>query len=342
MSSQIALPRLLQEFFRSHLISRRGVSRNTLHAYRDSIRFLILFAASRAGCQVARLSLDNLDRRTVLAFLDHMEKNRRNSASTRNARLAAIHSFFRFVSEEEPSAIEVSRHVLSIPYKRTPFLKATCLDRDEVDHILSLIDRKHSAGRRDAALLQFLYNTGARAQEVVDLCLPAVRLSAPAQVRILGKGRKERLCPLWTETATLIRHMLRDRGLQGDEDAPLFVNAAGRPLSRFGLRYIVRTRVAAAAPSRPTLAAKRVTPHTFRHTTALHLLQSGNEINVVRNWLGHASLETTHAYVEIDMSMKKAALEASVALQRLGDIGWIPPPVPTPGGPRKEMSHAAL
>jgi site-specific recombinase XerD len=160
------------------------------------------------------------------------------------------------------------------------------------------------------ALLQFLYNTGARAQEVVDLRLPAIRFDQPPQVRLFGKGRKERLCPLWPETAELLSIMLRDRGVQAAEDVALFVNSNGHSLTRFGLLHIVHERVKVAALSRPALSKIRITPHTFRHSTALHLLQSGVELNVVRCWLGHASIETTHGYIEVDLQMKRAAIEA--------------------------------
>jgi len=290
------------------------------------MRLLLLFAAVRSGHKVANLVLDDISRKTVLAFLDHLEKARRNSASTRNARLAAIHSFYRFTSEEEPSSLDVCRQVLTIPYKRTPCRTVTCLDREEVEHILRLIDRRDAVGRRDAALLHFMYNTGARAQETADIRLPALRLNAPAQVRILGKGRKERLCPLWSETTALIHDTLRDRKLTGQEDVHLFLSAAGRPLTRFGIRYIVRSRVGSATKSQLSLARKRITPHTMRHTTALHLLQSGVELNVVRNWLGHASIETTHAYVEIDMRMKKAALDACGPIRtKQGRPRWTEP-----------------
>jgi site-specific recombinase XerD len=305
-----SLADLIQAFFRRHLIATRGVSPHTVHAYRDAIRGLLTFAAARCSRSVVELSVDDLGRDTVLAFLDHLEQQRINSAATRNARLAAIHSLQRFIAVEDPTALAVCQQVLSIPYKRTPSRAVTCLARADIEHLLTSIDRSTVLGRRDVALLQFLYNTGARAQEVVDLQLPAVRFDAPAQVRLLGKGRKERLCPLWAETVNLLRAMLRDRETRVDEDVSLFVNAAGRPLTRFGLGHIVQTRVAAASISRPTLAKVRVTPHTFRHTTALHLLQSGVELNVVRSWLGHASIETTHAYIEIDLEMKRAAIEA--------------------------------
>jgi site-specific recombinase XerD len=305
-----SLANLIQTFFRHHLVATRGVSPHTLHAYRDAIRRLLTFAAGRHRCEVVHLALDDLARDTVLAFLEYLEQQCGNAAVTRNARLAAIHALFRFIAVEDPTALAVCQQVLAIPSKQTPSRAVTCLARPDVEHLLASIDRSTARGRRDVALVQFLYNTGARAQEVVDLRLPAVRFDAPAQVRVLGKGRKERLCPLWAETIDLVRAMLRDRGVRLTDDVPLFVNATGRVLTRFGLGHIVHQRVAAAAVSRPTLANIRITPHTFRHTTALHLLQAGVDLNVVRSWLGHASIETTHAYVDIDMEMKRIALEA--------------------------------
>jgi len=306
----VALAELIQTFFRRHLIGTRGVSPHTIHAYRDAIRGLLTFAAARGHRAVVDLSLDDLGRGTVLAFLEYLEEQRGNTAGTRNARLAALHSLYRFIAAEDPATLAVCQQVLGIPYKRTPARPVTCLARADVEHLLGAIDRSTARGRRDVALLQFLYNTGARAQEVVEVRLPAVRFEAPAQVRLLGKGRKERLCPLWAETIALLRAMLTDRGVRPDTDVPLFVNATGRPLTRFGLRHIVRRRVAAAAVARPILAKTRISPHTFRHTTALHLLQAGVELNAVRSWLGHASIETTHAYIEVDLQMKRAALDA--------------------------------
>jgi site-specific recombinase XerD len=257
------------------------------------------------------LTLDHIGRDTVLAFLEHLEQQRGNAAVTRNARLAAIHSLYRFMAAEDPAALYVCQQVVAIPYKQVPTRSITCLPRTDIEHLLSTINRSSALGRRDVALLQFLYNTGGRAQETVDVRLPAVRFDAPAQVRLFGKRRKERLCPLWPETIELLRAMLKDRNTRSmTEDVPLFLNAAGRPLTRFGLRHIVQTRVAAATILRPTLARTRISPHSFRHATALHLLQSGVELNVVRSWLGHASIQTTHAYIEIDLEMKRAAIEA--------------------------------
>ncbi len=311
MNIRKSLPRLLQDFFCVHLIAQRNLSQNTVYAYRDTIVLLLRFAAVRAQRDVAVLEFSHLDRDVVLGFLTHLENGRGNSVRTRNTRLAAIHSFFRYVATEEPACIGLCRAILGIPFKRGVDATFSCLDRMEVEHLLAIPDRTQAVGRRDGALLWFLYNTGARAQEVVDVRIPAVRFSSPAQVRIFGKGRKERLCPLWPETVTLLLDMIRDRGINEESDEPLFLNAARRPLSRFGLRHIVRTYAVRAAATCPSLVTKRISPHTFRHTTALHLLQNGVELNVVRSWLGHASIETTHRYVEINMEMKRAALAAA-------------------------------
>lgn len=314
------LARLLQDFFRIHLVARRNVSPHTLRAYRDALVLLLRFAAGGKGRDVTTLELTDLDRDTVLAFLDGLEASRGNSVRTRNARLAALHSFFRYVAAETPAVAAQCQAVLGIPFKRGDHGTVSCLDRAEVEHLLAAPDRKTRKGRRDVALLWFLYNTGARAQEVVDVRVADVRFSAPAQVRLRGKGRKERLCPLWPETITLLQQMLRDRRVADYASEPLFLSTAGRPLTRFGLRHIVRECVARAGATCPGLPAKGISPHTFRHTTALHLLQSGVELNVVRSWLGHASIETTHAYIEIDIEMKRAALAATSR--------------PTPGRPR--------
>ena len=305
------LPRLLQDFFRKHLVDQRNLSPHTVGAYRDTLVLLLRFVAARISCDVAALDLMALDQPTILAFLEDLEVTRGNGIRTRNARLAAIHSFFRYVAAEEPAAADLCRTVLGIPFKRAPQPVLTCLTREEITHLLAAPDTTGPRGRRDAALLWFLYNTGARAQEVVDVCRPALRLSSPAQVRLQGKGRKERLCPLWDETVQRLRDMLRDRHGAEERDEPLFLNAAGRPLTRFGLRYIIRQCVTKGATDCPQLATKPISPHTFRHTTALHLLQSGVDLNVVRCWLGHASIETTHGYVEIDIEMKRAALAAT-------------------------------
>ena len=322
-----SLPRLLQDFFRVHLVARRNLSQHTVRAYRDTLVLLLRFAAARTERGVSALELTCLDTPTVLAFLEDLEANRGNGIRTRNHRLAAIHSFFRYVAAEEPAAAALCQAVLGIPFKRGTQSAITCLSREEIGYLLDAPDCSQPDGRRDAALLWFLYNTGARAQEVIDVRLPAVRFSAPAQVRLLGKGRKERLCPLWPETVERLRHTFRDRQTDEKADEPLFLNAAGRPLTRFGLHFIVRRCVTRVAASYPELARKIISPHTFRHTTALHLLQSGVELNVVRAWLGHASIDTTHAYVEIDMDMKRAALAATTPQKGRSKPSWRQPDI---------------
>lgn len=322
-----SLPRLLQDFFRIHLVARRNLSQHTVRAYRDTMVLLLRFAAARAGHSVTALDLTCLDRPTVFAFLEDLETTRGNGIRTRNHRLAAIHSFFRYVAAEEPAAAALCQGILGIPVKRGTQSTITCLSREEIGYLLDAPDCSQPDGRRDAALLWFLYNTGARAQEVADVHLPAIRFSAPAQVRLMGKGRMERLCPLWSETIQRLRHMLRDRLTDEKADEPLFLNAARRPLTRFGLRFIVRQYVNRVAASHPEVVSKSISPHTFRHTTALHLLQSGVELNVVSAWLGHASIETTHAYMEIDMDMKRAALAATTPQEGHNKPSWRQPDI---------------
>jgi site-specific recombinase XerD len=319
--------RLIQNFFRVHLIGRQNVSPNTVASYRDTFRMFLPFAARyEAHGHATGITMDHLGREAVLAFLEQLERDRQNCPSTRNARLAALRAFFRFAAIEDPTAEHVAQQVLSIPWKRTTTRVVAFLDRQEVEEILQTVNRQTPAGRRDAALLHFLYNTGARAQEVIDLNVSRLRLAPPFQVLVMGKGRKERLCPLWPETAQLVKDMLRDRQVNAENDVPLFVNARGHRLTRFGLEHIVRVHVAQAAKTRPSLICKRITPHTFRHTTALHLLQSGVEMNVVRSWLGHASIETTHGYVEIDMQMKREALKACQPVKPTGrHPRWLQP-----------------
>ncbi len=298
-----------------------------MRAYRDTLVLLLRFAAERAARNVTALDLNCLDSPTILAFLENLEISRGNTIRTRNARLAAIHSFFRYVAAEEPASAALCQAVLGIPIKRSVRSAVTCLAREEISCLLNTPDCSRPDGRRDVALFWFLYNTGARAQEVVDVRLPAVRFNAPAQVRLQGKGRKERLCPLWPETVERLRHMLRDRQSDEKSDEFLFLSATGHPLSRFGLRFIVRRCVAQAAQSYPEIAQKPISPHTFRHSTALHLLQSGVDLNVVRSWLGHSSIETTHAYMEIDMEMKRAALAATAPQAEYIQPSWRQPDI---------------
>jgi len=229
---------------------------------------------------------------------------------TRNVRLAAIHSFFRYMASIDPRHLAQRQAVLGVQFKRRAQRILEYLERSEIQSMFTQIDCRTLLGQRDDALLRLLYNTGMRAQELVDLDVNHLRFSRPFSVRILGKGRKERTCPLWKETSDAVKKYLEVRSVRLTDPVPLFVNAGGSRLTRFGLRYIIAHRVAEATKDCPTLLTRRVTPHTIRHTTAMDLLQSNVDLNMIRSWLGHASIETTHGYVEIDLEMKRKTLRS--------------------------------
>jgi site-specific recombinase XerD len=322
MSAQTSLPTLLRSFFEDYLAAQRDVSPNTILAYRDSIKLFLRFAARRTGRQVIRLRLADLGPDTVLHFLDYLETERKNCAATRNCRLVAIHRLFAYIADRDPRHAELCRRVLDIPVKKTVSSTMTYLDRDEIKALLAVPTPSHRLGARDLALLTFLYNTGARASETVGLSIKDIRFETPAHARILGKGRKERACPLWQETVDALRAYLERRDDGDQPDAPLFLNAHGKRLSRFGVVVVIKRHIPAAARLQPSLAfaARRISPHTVRQTAAMHLLQSGVELNVIKSWLGHVSITTTSQYIEIDMVMKREAIERCS------------PPVPTPPG----------
>lgn len=324
MNTKMNLPPLLRGFFETYLAGQRDVSPNTIFAYRDSIKLLLRFAARKTGRQVIRLRVDDLGSDTVLAFLAYLETERKNCVATRNCRLVAVHRFFAYVADADPQHAELCRRVLDIPVKKTVSNTMTYLDRDEMKALLAAPRSSHRHGRRDSALLTLLYNTGARASEVVGLKVRDVRFETPALVQILGKGRKQRACPLWSETVEALQAYLGQREDGERPDAPLFLNAQGRPLGRFGLAVILRRHIDTAVRQRPSLAAKRISPHTLRHTAAMHLLQSGVEINVIKSWLGHVSVTTTNQYIEIDMAMKREAIERCTppVPEPTGDISW--------------------
>ena len=324
MSTKTTLPTLLRAFFETYLAGQRDVSPNTIFAYRDSIKLLLRFAARRACRQVIRLQIDDLGSDTVLAFLAHLENERKNCTATRNCRLVAVHRFFAYVAEMDPQHAELCRRVLDIPVKKTVSSNMTYLERDEMKALLAVPRSSHRHGLRDSALLTLLYNTGARASEAVGLNVGDVRFETPTLVHILGKGRKQRACPTWPETVEALQAYLKQRNDREQPDAPLFLNAQGRRLGRFGLVAILKRHVATAAKQQPSLATKRISPHTLRHTAAMHLLQSGVEINVIKSWLGHVSVATTNEYIEIDMAMKREAIERCTppVPEPTGDIPW--------------------
>ena len=305
-----SLAQHVQLFFGDYLTTQRDLSPHTIASYRDTFKLFLAFASRRLHVRVVDLGFDDVGPATVLAFLEDLEKARQNSVRTRNVRLAALHSFFRFVAGREPRLLEVCQRVGAIPVKKTGVRPAVYLEHDEVLHVLAIIDQSTPLGRRDHLLIRLLFETGVRAQEIAGIRTSHLRLSGQCQVRVIGKGRKERICPLRSKTAALIRELLRDRGAT-PQDMALFVGARGEGLTRHGVLRLVQRHVRRAAKTMPSLAAKRVGAHTFRHAAAIHLLRSGNDLSVVRSWLGHVSVVTTDHYTEIDTETKRRALEAS-------------------------------
>ncbi|MDH3460717.1 MAG: site-specific integrase [Burkholderiaceae bacterium] len=300
-------PGLLHAFFYERLVEQRNVSPHTVRSYRDTWRLFLRFAAVRHKRAVAMLTLADLAASDVTAFLQHSEQERKVSIGTRNCRLAALRSFFCFVAERQPEALAQCTDVLHIPTKKSPTPAPQYLESSEIKAILDQPDRKCVEGQRDHALLSFLYNTGARIQEALDVCPAAIRFEAPMCVRLFGKGRKERICPLWPETVALLKALRKRQPCADDE--PLFVNRYGLPLGASGVRFKLAQYVQTAAHAVPTLASKKVSPHTFRHAAAVHLVAAGVDVTVIRSWLGHVHLDTTNHYAQANLATKREALE---------------------------------
>lgn len=308
MKPSNTFPFLLQAFFLQWLGQQRNCSANTVRSYRDTWRLFLRFIAKRKERLVAKLSLPDLTAAEVLAFLQYIEDERKDSIGTRNCRLAALRSFFGYVTDRDPSAAAQCADVLRIPTKRTIQSAIRALELDEVSAILAQPNRANLEGQRDHALLFFLYNTGARIQEALDVCPQAIHFDSPAHVRLLGKGRKEQFCPLWPETIELIKALLKR--CPRAETEPIFANSYGDPLGASGFRYKLDQYVADAAKHVPSLNNKKVTPHRFRHAMAVHLIAAGIDVTVIRSWLGHASLDTTNHYAQANIETKRKALEA--------------------------------
>lgn len=292
----------VQRFFQEYLRAHRGMSLNTVFAYRDAMKLFILFLAKHMGRDPRRLSLDHLHADAVLAFLEDIEA-RGNSVATRNLRLSALRTFFSYLAVQDPLRAGQCQRVVAIPLKQWSRPLIGYLEVEEVKAILESIDRTRALGRRDYALISVLYNTGGRVQEICDLQTEDVWQSPPLVV-LTGKGRKTRQVPLWPQTANLLARYMKGRNPR----EKVFFNARGASLTRLGVYHIIKTRAKAAASACPSLAKKKISPHMFRHTTAMHLLQSGVELNVIKSWLGHVHVATTHAYIEIDLEMKRKAL----------------------------------
>jgi site-specific recombinase XerD len=294
----------VRRFLLEHLVAERNLARSTQMSYRDTLTLLLPFVSRRSGVAVDRLSIGELSPITIRQFLEHIERDRGCSIATRNQRLGTIHSLARFIGSRAPEQLAWCLEIRSIPFKKTVKTVIGYLEKAELDALFRIPDRRTPLGARDHALLLFLYNTGARADEAARLTVDHLQLGTSACVRILGKGSKWRLCPLWPETVSILRPLIA--GASPDEH--VFRGRTRKPMTRFGIHRLVAGYGKVAALSMPSLARKRVSPHTVRHTTAVHLLRAGVDINTIRAWLGHVSLDTTHIYAEVDLDMKAKAL----------------------------------
>jgi integrase/recombinase XerD len=297
-------------FLTHYLAAQRNMSPNTIKAYRDVFTLLLRFCRDVKGIAPERLRLEQLDVSLVEAFLNYLERERRSAPTTRNHRLAALHAFFRYVQSEEPHHLLQCQKILAIPQRRYPRPTVGYLSKEDLAEILAQPELRNRGGRRDAVLLSILYDTGARVQELIELSAGDVRLDPPAQVRLMGKGRKMRVVPLMEKTIQLLRDHMHENHLDRPEqfDRPLFHNGRDQRLSRSGIRYILQKHVGKARRKRASLNRK-VTPHMLRHTKGMHLLQSGISLDMIRDFLGHVDVKTTQIYARANLEMKRKALE---------------------------------
>jgi site-specific recombinase XerD len=296
---------LLYSYFEDYLKCQKGLRPGSLKSYRDSLKLFLLFIAEKIGRKVSRLTLDDLTCAQVLAFLQSLETERKNHVRTRNQRLAAIRGFFDYLARRVPEMLKEAQSVAAVPTKRTAPAETFFLERDELQALFASLPTQGSAAVRDRALLLFLYNTGARVQEVADLRWKNLELEGQPRVQLHGKGDKWRVCPLWKETVALLKQLAGNRK---EAERAVFTSSRGQPLTRFGIYKIVCRRTRSLLKANEP--RRRISPHTFRHTSAVHLLEAGVEVNVIRGWLGHVSLDTTNRYAEINLRMKEAALRA--------------------------------
>jgi len=307
MISQPSFAPLLEGFFTQRLMRQRRASAHTIASYRDTFRLLLQFVQERLRKAPSALMLDDIDAPLVVAFLDDLEAKRRITARTRNLRLTAIHSFFRYVAFEAPAHAAQTQRVLAIPAKRFTRTLVPFLSRFEVDALLVAPDLRTWSGRRDHAIILLAVQTGLRLSELTGLVQDDLQLGTGAHVRVMGKGRKERCTPLSKSTRAVLTAWIREPAKIAGQ--PVFPNAQGSRLSAHGVQYLLAKHVATAATACPSLKHKRVSPHVLRHTTAMDLLQEGVDRSVIALWLGHESIETTQMYLDADLELKQRVLD---------------------------------
>lgn len=297
---------LLQIFFTDYLVAQKRASPETLASYRDTFRLLLRFVHRETGVEPADLTIPELHADIILRFLDSIERDRCNSIASRNLRLTAIRSFYRMVALRDPANVGVAMRVLAIPMKRTNIRVRQHLTRDEMEAILAAIERRTWCGRRDYALLLTLYNSGARVSEISTLRQNQVIMGRKTYIQLHGKGRKDRMVPLWPRTVAVLKEWFGELGQQ--EQAMAFPSIRGEPITRFAIHLLLRKAVKRATLHCASLTKKRISPHVIRHGTAMALLQSGVDVAVIALWLGHESIETTNAYLHASLAMKEKAL----------------------------------
>lgn len=316
---QAGLGDLLESFFDKRLIQQQNVSQNTINSYRDTWRLLLRYLVSQKGLPVSRLTVDMVSADVVLDFLHYLEAERNCGANTRNQRRAAIRAFAEHVILYEPKYMAQFQRILSIPSKIYEKKLLGYLTEEEMDSILETFDRDTPDGRRSYALLMLMYNAGARVSEITAVKCEDVGTD---QILIHGKGGKERIVPIWSETVKLLKNLIVDEGLTQKQH--LFRNTRKQPITRSGVTYILKTAAETAAENCVSLRERKISPHTIRHTTAMHLLQSGTDLNLIRMWLGHVHLDTTHGYVEADIKMKRRTLENGGIIKPDSGYTWKP------------------
>ena len=309
MTDATPLGPFVRRFLLEHLVSDLNLSRNTQRSYRDTLILLLPVLSAQAHKEADKLTVSDLSAEFVRKFLLHLEENRSCCITTRNQRLAAIHALARFIGLSSPEHLDWSGQIRAVPFKKAAQTQITYLEKAEMDALLSAPDRQTAQGRRDHALLLFLYNSGARANEAAQLTIADLQIAAAPQrhnslVTLHGKGDKLRRCPLWVQTVEALTPLISGR----EKTERVFLNRRGEPMTRFGIHTMVERYAQRLSQSLPSLTNKRVSPHTIRHTTATHLLRAGVDINTIRAWLGHVSLNTTNVYAEVDLEMKAKAL----------------------------------
>jgi integrase/recombinase XerD len=303
-----SLGALLHAFLADELPLQKGLRPTSIKAHRDALRLFVSFVAADVPCRLTQITLEALTLDRVLRFLQHLEDTRHNHRRTRNHRLMILHTFFEFLGRRLPECLAVAQQVAAIPSKRVPPPETRFLDQDEITALFHRLPTEGRFSLRDRALLLMLYNSGGRVQEVADLRVEHLEFGSQPRVRLHGKGNKWRICPLWQETAKLLEQLVSHAPPNASPARPVFTSQSGRALTRFGIYKIVRRHTGDLHASQPGPDRHHISPHVFRHSCAVHMLEAGVDVNVIRGWLGHVSLDSTNRYAEITVRAKEAAL----------------------------------